>query len=142
MFSVLCIYQLGIIPATMSRQWLYLFTQKLEVLLYLASSRMFINSSCTRPARPFCLLADGLTVKSFFSSRKAQIHSFRFYTKLLKTLKLMLSNAVFLFKTISSCKKKLSPSFLPNHTIYKRRQRAGGLSEQLVLPNCCRAGNR
>ena len=88
------------------------------------------------------LLTDGLTVKSFFSSRKAQIHSSRFYTELLKTLKLMLSNAVFLFKTISSCKKKLSPSFLPNHTIYKRRQRAGGLSEQSVLPNCCRAGNR
>ena len=31
------------------------------------------------------LLADSLTVKSFFSSRKAQIHSFRFYTELLKT---------------------------------------------------------
>lgn len=63
------------------------------------------------PARPFCLLADGLTVKSFFSSRKAQINSFRFYTKLLKTLKLMLSNAVFLFKTISSCKKNFHRLF-------------------------------
>ena len=61
------------------------------------------------PARPFCLLADGLTVKSFFSSRKAQIHSF--YTELLKTLKLMLSNAVFLFKTISSCKKNFHRLF-------------------------------
>ena len=96
-----------------------------EVVSVIVSS--FIKNVHHVPGR--ALLADGLTVKSFFSSREAQIHSFRFYTKLLKTLKLMLSNAVFLFKTISSCKKKLSPSFLPNHTIYKRRERAGGLSE-------------
>ena len=89
----------------MSRQWLYLlFTQKLEVLDIVSS---FIKTVHYVPGH--ALLADSLTVKSFFSSRKAQIHSF--YTELLKTLKLMLSNAVFLFKTISSCKKNFHRLF-------------------------------
>ena len=64
LFSVLCIYQLGIIPATMSRQWLYLlFTQKLEVLDIVSS---FIKTVHYVPGH--ALLADGLTVKSFFSN--------------------------------------------------------------------------
>ena len=33
----------------------------------------------------------------------------------------MLSNAFFLFKTISSC-KKLSPAFLPNHSEHSKQQ--------------------
>ena len=78
-----------------------------EVISVIVSS--FIKNVHHVPGH--ALLADGLTVKSFFSSREAQIHSFRFYTKLLKTLKLMLSNAVFLFKTISSCKKNFHRLF-------------------------------
>ena len=97
----------------MSRQWLYLlFTQKLEVLDIVSS---FIKTVHYVPGH--ALLADGLTVKSFFSNRKAQIHSFRFYTELLKTLKLMLSNAVFLFKTISSCKKTFTVFFTEPHNL-------------------------
>ena len=40
LFSVLCIYQLGIIPATMRRQWLYLFTQKLSVIVSSKDNRI------------------------------------------------------------------------------------------------------